>query len=226
MEDFSEYFTSEVYDVSTEEFDVFNEMHKNHLNGKIEDYFLPVPFWQDVIFASFIGISGFILNSVILICYRGIKSSIALYIKVFAVVDMITIVGFNSISICHMILSKEDVLVQIFYRSINFVSSHLMLGPLFLAFDRALIVGFPHKFQLYETKMRIAKIVIFALTTAAGLGTAVIPFDSKLFAVFVGLASINQCLHMLVCVGLYLFIVVKIKKANRKMQEHRHLGNT
>ena len=98
----------------------------------------------------------------------------------------------------------------------------MMLGPLFLALDRFLIVALPHKFQLYETKMRIFKFVIFSLTFFCGLTGL---FPEEIIRFFIVLAIANLVAQFLACIGLYTFIVARVVMSERKMNKHRHIGS-
>ena len=100
--------------------------------------------------------------------------------------------------------------------------AHSMLGPLFLAMDRFLIVAFPHNFQLHEKKMRMIKIMFFALTTAPmSLGF----IHDQLIKVGIFILYANLVVQLIACIVLYTIIVVKIVLAERKMSKHRHVGN-
>ena len=201
------------------------EAFDENFSENLFEHFEPLPFIQDVIIASLLSVIGAILNGIILFCYRKIKSDIALYIKTFAVVDIFVIIAFNTFAICQLVFQENKFLVFIIFRAMNFIAGHLMLGPLFLALDRALIVGLPHKFRIYQTKMRMAKIVVGVMTFGTSLGTAISPAKSKLFYAFVAISSANLSLQLLVCICLYSFVVARILISNKEMQKYRHQKN-
>ena len=187
--------------------------------------FTSLPFVEDAVAISLIAFLGFILNSTILLCYKRSRSSTAVYIKAFAAYD-----------ICVLGLAPHF-LFEIFTPSISRVIQALkgmlggfaIMGPLFLALDRFLVVVFPHKFRNYEKYMKIGKIIVFALTlvTVASAETtaAVTGYESRLTGIFFAIFRPILGAQFMTCVVLYAIIIVKIVTSERKMAKHRHVTN-
>ena len=121
--------------------------------------------------------------------------------------------GFTKIPDSHQLVILPIITI------IGFILNSVILR---IYWNRFLIVALPHKFQLYETKMRIFKFLIFSLTFFCGL-TGLFPEDIIQF--FIVLAMVNLVAQFLACIGLYTFIVARVVMSERKMNKHRHIGS-
>ena len=182
--------------------------------------FKPVPYTQGIIIPSIIFLFIVLQNSIILKLYFNVKSDLALYIKVLAVFDIVTGAVTTACRLYEIINPSDTVAIFVLYCAIDVLASHTMLGPLFLALDRFLVVVFPHKFQLYEKKMRIFKVVLFACVSGSFVGWVF--NDWNLVLMMVG---INVMLHFVGCIVLYSIIVACILISARKMAAHRHTAS-
>ena len=120
--------------------------------------------------------------------------------------------------------SDYETVGNVFYDSFTFLLLYSMLGPLFLALDRFLIVSFPHNFQLHEKKMRRFKIALFSLIFVLSW-RVFIPMPKILLIITLGILSTLLAVQFLGCIVLYTIIVVKLRLNDRKMKNSRHVGN-
>ena len=104
----------------------------------------------------------------------------------------------------------------------NLLANVNVLGPLFMALDRILIIAFPHSFKKHEKKMRFAKIIWATIQGSYIIGSFVLKFffDVSLveiiaFRLFWVMIFVLQ---ILLCVALYAVIVCKVRAAARKVQ--------
>ena len=179
-----------------------------------------IPLWNDVALGSLVLLVGLILNSIILRLYFKVKTDLALYMKVLA--------GFDVLTLCYSTLCrglalsfpKRVYMLYKFYGGLDVIVAHAMLGPLFLALDRFLVVVFPHKFQLYEKKMRIFKVVLFVFASSSVLPVI---FDAWFYVQLI--VSLNLVIHFVGCLVLYSVIVTRVLISARQMNAHRHIGN-
>ena len=95
-----------------------------------------------------------------------------------------------------------------------------MLGPLFMALDRILIVALPHSFKKHEKKMRIIKICIAIEQNVQSVShfAAEIFFFSALAKLLVAFGTFYMVAQFCACIILYGVIVVKIRKARTQIQ--------
>ena len=191
----------------------FEYVYKSYLFGEI-------PTIHDLVIMSVLTVIGMAFSTLILRIYWSVKNNIVAYIKALAVFDMFTIVYLAILRPVQIFCGPE--VVGAYNIGFTVIANHMILGSLFLALDRFLIVAFPHKFKLYKTKMRIFKIVIFAETLFSSLGWFL---PGSLLIYFIALASVNLVLQFLACIGLYTFIVVRVILSERQMTKHRHVGN-
>ena len=179
-----------------------------------------IPLWNDVALGSLVLLVGLILNSIILRLYFKVKTDLALYMKVLA--------GFDVLTLCYSTLCrglalsfpKRVYMLYKFYGGLDVIVAHAMLGPLFLALDRFLVVVFPHKFQLYEKKMRIFKVVLVLFASSSAIGWLFNDWNLVLM-----MLCINLLIHFVGCIVLYTVIVVRVCMSAREMEAHRHTGN-
>ena len=206
-------------------------------NNIISDQELPSVLFTDIPFVEetigvFVTVGlGFVLNLVILRCFWSTKSSAAVYIRVLAYYDMCVLASwaFDFVSIYALSVPKwEAVLITAKFLK-RLVSSLSIVGPLFLALDRFLVVTSPHKFQNYTNSMRKAKggILVVTLVTniLAQLSVLVLGFESLVTPVLTGILTFVYITQFLTCVVLYGIVFVKMVQSERKMANHRHIGN-
>ena len=181
---------------------------------------LHLPFVEHMIINPLVCVLGILLNSIILKVYFKEKSDLALYIKCFASLDIFNLL--LSTSVRYSVLLLEPAPWKRYFRhSLDIYTGFTMLGALFLALDRFLVVVFPHKFQLYEKKMRIFKVVLFVFASSSVVGL----FFDDFYAVGGLIVSLNLLLHLVGCLVLYSIIVARVFLNDRKMNKHRHVGN-
>ena len=186
-----------------------------------ESLFTTIPTSHEFLIASVTAMVGFVLNAVILNVYWDNKSDIAVYIKAFA--------GFDIFSLAYYLIHRSLLFMYASNYNVgyalavgfNLIANHTLLGPLYLALDRFLIVTFPHKFHLYERKMKFFKVAIFAVTLISSLGL----FFPEITMFFIIVGSFNMLLQILACLGLYMVIVVRVYISARKMGKSRIIGN-
>ena len=129
----------------------------------LHSYYEPMPLESEISFIVISFVIGVVLNSIILRCFFKVEGDIARYIRAFAVFDLAVIISGLTSRVSLLSIFPQDTKhgpnpLQIIFA---FIFAHSMLGPLFLAMDRFLIVAFPHNFQLHEKKMRMIKIMLF-----------------------------------------------------------------
>ena len=117
-------------------------------------FYTEIPLIQDITIFSIIVIIGLVLNALILRCYWKIRNDIALYIKAFAVFDILMLLYSTFMKIAQYFMASNLSLNVLILKGFNFMAIHIMIGPLFLALDCFLIVVFPHKFKLHQSSRR------------------------------------------------------------------------
>ena len=198
-------------------------LHSLATEETVKTLFSQIPEAHQLAMAVIVLVVGLVLNSIIFRCYFRVKSSIARYIRVFAVFDIFVILDAVSIWIVPLYFESEKTLLRVLNLIMTVTINYSMLGPLFLALDRFLIVSFPHNFQLHEKKMRGFKIALFLLTvvlSSFNLFVVIQGLDRRLVTIIVT----NFTLQFLACVVLYVIIVVKIVTSERKMKDSRHMA--
>ena len=199
------------------EFETFSTQSRQWL-------FEDLPYLHDVITSSITFCVGLVLNALILRGYWSVKTSTAVYIRVLAVYDIMVLIVNVALRILIGIFlkSKSSEIEQIRLMIGRLLVSNAMLGPLFMALDRILIVAFPHSFKKHEKKMKIAKIVIAALQSVAAVlwSTLFISFGqtSPLVTWAVAISTTMFVMQFVACIFLYTFIVWKVRASTRKVQ--------
>ena len=151
------------------------------------------------------------------------KSSRASYIRAFAVLDILILFS-GSFEFFFLNLFPAQAVFSTTFKSVfRALAAFSLLGPLFLALYRCLIVIVPHKFSLYVAKMRIFKIILFVLTSLVGVGFLVTGSSTGAAFIF---ASVVVLLQLIGCLVLYSIIIAQIVASERKLGTHRHFGNT
>ena len=213
----------------TEEANAFVDSRKDsHEEDAAEvKYFFDVPPTHTIAIVSSIMLVGFVLNATILRCYWRSTTTTSVYIRVLAVYDVCALValGFSKTllifeALQHEVANKVSVAVS------TALGNFYLVGPLFLAIDRMLVVAFPLNFQQYETGIRILKtsIVFFhgVLFLVACIFITGLEYDKVWTRVIFSFLLISPLLQFVACIVLYTIIIVKIKMAERKMAQHRH----
>ena len=175
----------------------------------------PVPLVQGLVITCIIFALNILQNSTIFKLYYPVKTDLALYIKVLAAYDFVT--GCVSAG-CRLVLlvNPSNITAILALNAVfDILLGHAMLGPLFLALDRFLVVVFPHKFQLYEKKMRIFKVVLVLFASSSAIGWLFNDWNLVLM-----MLSINLMVHFVGCLILYSIIVACILISARKMKAH------
>ena len=192
--------------------------------------FQELPYLHEVITSSIIFCVGLVLNALILRCYWSVKTSTAVYIRVLAAYDVMVLTFNLAIKILTgiFLISKLSVIEQVRELIGRLLMSNAMLGPLFMALDRILIVAFPHSFKKHEKKMRITKISIAILQNVAAVtwNVLVISFgQTSPFVKFgVALSTAIFVMQFVACVFLYAFIVWKVRASTRKVRPVTQAG--
>ena len=180
-----------------------------------------LPFIEEVILNVVVFCVILSLNLIIVRCYWKETSLISVYIRWFACIDVI-LVKFFMIMRMSILMYDGMLVVTIFYKLMNTVGSSYMLGPLFLALDRALMVVFPLNADLHWSKMRLFKVVLVLMCLVPNLLSLFV--SGGFVVVLIYFAMANSVLQLVSCVGLYLFIFIKVVRADRSMKESRHDG--
>ena len=229
MSTFSYFFSESITDFTMgmepnrDEQEVDSQQHSDDETEQYVDrFFLPIPLVAEIILLSLTLSLGFVLNAIIFRCYFGVKSDVARYIRVLSVFDGFAVLVSVSARATEIVFFENQIAIDMLYNGVNLGISFSMMGPLFLALDRFLIVWFPHNFQLYEKRMRRFKIVLFVVTLVLSL-VLVIRFEFRI--IFVAMTSVWLFLQFISCTILYAVISVKIFISERKMNEHRHVGS-
>ena len=198
--------------------------------NRVENFvYHPINPIHDVIIASVIFCVGLVLNALILRCFWSVKTSTAVYIRVLAWVDIaaplnalvlrVLLIFFQNhlaVHLTDLIIAGQFILVSV-------------LGPLFMALDRILIVAFPHNFKKHEKKMRIVKafiIMFHAIITILILFPLLLNVKASISVnVILSVSAIAFALECLTTVILYAVIVWKIRKSSRQIQPAQQTGN-
>ena len=187
-------------------------------------FFTPIPTLHDMIFLAVIVALGTILNSVILRCYWNVKSVASGYIRALAAVDLCCLAYTVASRISSLFIPDY---VEYFRMFSDLIGRSYMLGPLFLALDRCLIVAFPHNFHQHERKMRVAKVAMVVTIVGVYIASAISRKIYPEWIVSMILSMISILLvapQFLFCIVLYTVIVVKVLMSDRKMKKSRHVG--
>ena len=198
---------------------------------EIDDRYL-----KDVVMLFIIFICGCGLNLLIFVAYFRIKTDLAMYIRVFAVFDFfMSFLRFTPEAVflfhpTNIHYENFTLFAYIFTGMYRILYPFTMLGPLFLALDRFLIVIYPLDYKIYLIKMRIFKACIFSLTLCMSIIRLVMVLtmsaNHKSSYIFERVIWAMMGLEFLFCVSLYTVIVVKIVASERKMKTQRHIANT
>ena len=222
------YSGSTVYFEEVATSDTSEATHSSFLNDNHEytsdGYSSRNPFSYDVIYAVIVCV-GVILNSIILRCYWRMKSATAICIRAFAIFD-ITVMALVTISqLIYHLFADLQWLQALIYFVRNAIGNASMLGPLFLALDRYLIVAFPHNFRKHEKKLRWMKIWLGCLNVGLFTTSYAMNLNNIPFSMIANLLTHLLFFTMLAAsVILYTVIVVKVLTSDKKMQHHRHFG--
>ena len=213
----------------TEEANAFVNSRKDSHEGDAEDvkYFLDVPPTHTIAIVSSIMLVGFVLNATILRCYWRSTTTTSVYIRVLAVYDICALValGFSKTLLIfeelqHEVANKVSVSIG------TILGNFYLVGPLFLAMDRMLVVAFPMNFQEHEKIIRVTKMVIIVfigvLMLMASIFITGLEYDNVWTKTIFALVSTSLLLQFVACIVLYSIIIVKIKMQERKMAQHRH----
>ena len=213
------YFISDI----TDEYFINEDMVKKFPDKSPKTYFMfyPIDVTHDVVITSVIFCVGLVLNALNLRCYWSVKTSMAVYIRGMAFIDICVII-YVLLRTFLQYFPSEPALYIISGALGNFAAVVNVLAPLFMALDRILIVAFPHSFKKHENKMRIAKLswatfqcsflaVIFIAKFLYGIN-----LDQNITVKVIW--STLFVLQMLLCVALYAVIVCKVRKSGRKIQ--------
>ena len=225
MADFFSYSTESLLLQWTEELSISdNHLPKIRRKNRLEPFlYHPIDPVNEIIISSVIFCVGLVLNALILRCYWGVKTSTAVYIRVLAVYDIVFL--FCVITIKLLIVSfpahAEEIGIAQLFLTILFATNGV-LGPLFMALDRYLIVAFPHTYQKHEKKMRIVKILIAVLQNMASVlycaVSAAFGPSSEPAILVLALSTPLFFMQFLACVVLYVVIVWKVRASTRKVQ--------
>ena len=226
MANFFQYSTESLLLQWTEEFsDPDNLLPISNKKNEVEHFlYYPVDPLYEVITGSIIFCVGLVLNALILRCYWSVKTSTAVYIRFLAVYDITVLhcsVAAKTASVIFLADISSDIeLVRRLTASV--LLSYAMLGLLFMALDRILVIVFPHTFKKHEKKIRIAKILIVSVQTFTSLlwWAVAVSFGIKsaFTHIFFALSVIIFFMQFFACVSLYVAIVWKVRAASRKVR--------
>ena len=130
-----------------------------NIDSKIDDVtvcdsvyglFTNLSYIEDTVAVSLIVFLGSLLNLVVIRCYWRTKSSTALYIQAFAVYDVSVLITLALDHLVFTLFPKENIVSALCFALKGVLSGFVVMGPLFLALDRFLVVVFPHKFKIYR----------------------------------------------------------------------------
>ena len=149
-----------------------NRLSQKHRGNDRLEHLLyhPIEPVHDVAIVSVIFCVGLVLNALILRCYWSVKTSTAVYIRVLAVYDMAAVLYLLGYRTSVGVFSISSATLTVWMCIGNFVALNSMLGPLFIAIDRFVLVLFPHNFTKYTRKIRCAKIFWIFFLNLASLG--------------------------------------------------------
>ena len=119
----------------------------------------PIHPLQDVIVASINFCVGLVLNALIMRCYWSFKTSTAVYIRVLAVYDVIVLLNMSAVRFFILIFPTQSLEINLAGKNVaHLLMSNAVLGPLFMALDRILIVAFPHSFKSTRERCVLLKL--------------------------------------------------------------------
>ena len=189
-------------------------------------HYLDVPPTHTIVIVSSIMLVGFILNATILRCYWRSTTSTSVYIRVLAVYDICVLVALGvGKSLLVFDSLHHEVSEKIAQAICTSLGNFYLVGPLFLAMDRVLVVAFPLEYRQHERTVRLVKFciigsILVVITLAhifiTGLQHHNI-FTTLISAVMTG----HLFLQFLACIVLYSIIIVKIKMQEQSMAQHR-----
>ena len=185
-------------------------------------FYSEIPLAADITLLVVVVGFGLIFNATILRCYWAVRTDIGTYTKGFAVFDIFILIYLVFMWMARYFMATNLFLNLQLLNGLNMIACNIMIGPLFLGLDRGLIVAFPHKFKIYKARMRFFKGVWLLVSVLAGIGTC---FTSEIRNISFVFSILNLYLQLLACVGLYAFIAVRILISERKMKNHRQIGN-
>ena len=207
--------------------DLHEEEHSPEDDGTEVQLFLELPPTHTIAIVSSIMLVGFVLNATILRCYWRSTTTTSVYIRVLAVYDICALLAlaFNK-----SLLVFEALHHEVSYKVSQAISATFanfyLVGPLFLAMDRMLVVAFPLKHKQYKGKMRDFKTLIVTCNSVLMLMACIfitgLDYDNVWTKTIFAVVSTSLLLQFVACIVFYTIIVVKIKMAERKMAQHRH----
>ena len=214
--------------MSTQEFFVTDEINSKWIDQaqdlETQEYldginlFHKLPILHDMITASLIFCVGLVLNTLILRCYWSVKTSTTVF-------DILTLVYIMFQRIIYNFY-QSAALITVWKNIGLFIFTNIVIGPLFMALDRLLIVAFPHNFKTHEKKMRIVKYVIIIVQNALSgvwcwfsitMGTKSLGAE-----IAVAVSTTLFALQCLSCITLYGVIVCKVRTSSRKICPDTH----
>ena len=182
----------------------------------------PIAWWSDLIISGSLLAFGLALNILILFYYFRDGSGTGRYIRVLALYDCFMLVVQSGLRFTRLFIKSYHPIQDVFFALFLFGGAYALIGPLFLALDRFLIVAFPFTFPLHQNKMRAIKMGILALVTCNSLAY----IATRLLVEFLAFTTAAfAILEIVTCVVLYMIIVIKIVRSERKMNNSRHVGN-
>ena len=223
MADFFSYSTESLLLKWTEELSISeNLLPKIGRKNQLEPFlYHPIDPVNEIIISSVIFCVGLVLNALILRCYWSVKTSTAVYIRVLAVYDMAAVLYLLGYRTSVGVFNISSATLTVWMCIGNFVALNSMLGPLFIAIDRFVLVLFPHNLTKHTTKIRYAKFFwTFIINLVALIRFLVILQDNSnvLLKIFLHrFASVVFFIQCPICIALYAFIVFKIRKSQRRI---------
>ena len=195
-------------------------------NATLNPSFTAVPRQQELALVAVIVLLGFMLNITILCCYWHNKTCTSVYIRALAIYDMSVLAGLVVSRVLPTALPGNVTAIKIARIVRISLGAFYMVGPLFLAIDRTLVVAYPLSFHRHEKSVRVLKLfiltVIFTVNLLALIFLIGLEYDGSVRVAFLLLLVVVFLLQLMACIVLYTIIIVKLNRAKRKIKQHRH----
>ena len=189
--------------------------------------FTAVPLQQELALVAVIVLLGFMLNIAILCGYWHNKTCTSVYIRALAIYDMSVLAGLVLSRVLPTALPGNVTVFKLTQSISISLGAFYLVGPLFLALDRILVVVFPLSFHLHKKSMRVLKVCILTIIFTANLLAQIfltgLEYDDTVAIVFHWLLFSVFLLQFVVCIVLYTTIIIQLVKSTRKIEAYRQI---
>ena len=196
-------------------------------NATLNPSFTAVPRQQELALVAVIVLLGFMLNITILCCYWHNKTCTSVYIRALAIYDMSVLAALVLSRVLPTALPGNVTVFKLTQSISISLGAFYLVGPLFLALDRILVVVFPLSFHLHKKSMRVLKVCILTIIFTANLLAQIfltgLEYDDTVAIVFHWLLFSVFLLQFVVCIVLYTTIIVQLVKSKRKIEAYRQI---